>query len=357
MSGDNRGLGVVFDLSCLGGEGFGPVRYLLSVARAWHELFPHDQLSVVAQTDQIAEQAALLGLDCTTRSNYVLNKLGLGAPTGADVTVVASPTLRTAIGPRGNRLLTCYDFRHVAQPERFSRGTRAFRSALWPRSFRRATGVICISEQTRQELQAITGRIDRVLALGVPPSATGVDPGKPDHGNREGILAICHRENKPPRRAIRLWKQAFPEPRRPPLTIIAGDLAFDVPNEPGLRVVDRLSDQAYHDALRESRVLLFPTDFEGLGVPIIEAQAAGTPVVTTELPTLRQLVGPDYELLPDPDSHDGDLLARLYNDPVYWAECRETLLAAGEVGERSARAGITALRALSPGRRGPDGLP
>ncbi|WP_072530996.1 glycosyltransferase [Bacteroides ilei] len=46
-------------------------------------------------------------------------------------------------------------------------------------------------------------------------------------------------------------------------------------------------------------IVLFPTLFEGLGVPTIEAQAAGKPVITTNKEPMNWVAGPDGALLLD----------------------------------------------------------
>lgn len=48
--------------------------------------------------------------------------------------------------------------------------------------------------------------------------------------------------------------------------------------------------------MRGARALLFPSFVEGYGLPLVEALAAGTPVIASDLPVFRELAGdiPDY---------------------------------------------------------------
>jgi glycosyltransferase involved in cell wall biosynthesis len=58
----------------------------------------------------------------------------------------------------------------------------------------------------------------------------------------------------------------------------------------------RCSDEDVRHLLRGSCALLFPSFVEGYGLPLVEALAAGTPVIASDLPVFRELAGdvPDF---------------------------------------------------------------
>ena len=64
---------------------------------------------------------------------------------------------------------------------------------------------------------------------------------------------------------------------------------------------ERLSDAEMAVLLRESRGLFFPSRYEGFGIPILEAFAAGTLVVASDIPPLRE-VGGNIPIYVDPFS-------------------------------------------------------
>lgn len=63
--------------------------------------------------------------------------------------------------------------------------------------------------------------------------------------------------------------------------------------------VERLSDDELIREYTESDLLVFVSTYEGFGLPIVEAQAAGLPVVTSDLSAMRETAG-DGALLVDP---------------------------------------------------------
>ena len=75
---------------------------------------------------------------------------------------------------------------------------------------------------------------------------------------------------------------------------------------------------------RLATVFVFPSQYEGFGLPPLEAMACGTPVVTSNVSSLPEVVG-DAAVLVDP--HDGEAIAaglsRILDDPAFANELRE----------------------------------
>ena len=69
----------------------------------------------------------------------------------------------------------------------------------------------------------------------------------------------------------------------------------------GVRLVDYVSDEELPGLYRGADVFVFPSRFEGFGMPVVEAMACGTPVVCSSHPSLDDAAG-DAAIRVDPES-------------------------------------------------------
>jgi glycosyltransferase involved in cell wall biosynthesis len=71
----------------------------------------------------------------------------------------------------------------------------------------------------------------------------------------------------------------------------------------GDRVIEvgALDDRGLAEILANARALLFPSFAEGYGIPLVEALAAGVPVIASDLPVFREIGQGVPELLPPDD--------------------------------------------------------
>jgi len=65
----------------------------------------------------------------------------------------------------------------------------------------------------------------------------------------------------------------------------------------------RLSDQQLAEFYRGADALLFPSLYEGFGLPVIEAMSCGLPVITSNSTSLKEIAG-DAALLVNPNNID-----------------------------------------------------
>jgi glycosyltransferase involved in cell wall biosynthesis len=145
---------------------------------------------------------------------------------------------------------------------------------------------------------------ERMIAEGVAPDkVTVVTPSRPDPGlpleDREDFLFFAGRfvAEKGVGTLLQAWAQTSTDMR----LVIAGDgpLLGDVESaaaaDSRINYVGFLEEDEMVDYMRRAEALLFPSEwYEGLGIIIVEAFAAGTPVIASDVGNFTEFIVPGY---------------------------------------------------------------
>jgi glycosyltransferase involved in cell wall biosynthesis len=166
------------------------------------------------------------------------------------------------------------------------RKDRAVFKAVVPRAVRKADAVLTISERSKADIVAAYGiPEDKVTStpLGVDPIFT---PGPGEPGDYLLVVgAVTPRKNP--------LAAAFAAQRLGKRLIVAGPIKDEALADKLRALGAELRGYVTKDELvrlyRGAEVLLFPSRYEGFGLPPLEAMACGTPVVCSPDPALREL--------------------------------------------------------------------
>jgi glycosyltransferase involved in cell wall biosynthesis len=196
----------------------------------------------------------------------------LSALSGIDV--LHCPTYYAPLRPRVPTVVTVHDLAALRRPEWFPRWTRTYAPRVVPQMIRAATRVIAVSEFTAREVETVL-RVPRERVRVVP---NGVDAAfTPDGPRADGdyVLAVGTLEpRKNLRRTIEATRRLGIELR------VVGDRGWGGV-EPGIGWLGRVGDDELARLYRGARCLVYPSLYEGFGIPVAEALACGTPVVTS----------------------------------------------------------------------------
>jgi glycosyltransferase involved in cell wall biosynthesis len=227
---------------------------------------------------------------------------------------------------------------------------RVYLRSVLPPALRQAAAVLVPSETTRNDLlrlysmEGLPARV-HVIPEGLPPA---VDPGPLPDGLEPGfVLAVGTvepRKNYP--RLLAAYRQlrgrALPiiingRPGVPQLVIAGrpgwayGDTLLRIQAEPGVRYLGHVDEPTLESLYRSASVLVFPSLYEGFGLPLLEAMGHGVPAVVGAAGALPELAL-------------GAALSVNAEDPTAIAGALERLLAdeslrskLGEEGRRRAR--------------------
>jgi glycosyltransferase involved in cell wall biosynthesis len=274
-------------------------------------------------------------------------------------------------------VLTIHDLAFHRFPETAPMATRRWLGRLGS-ALREASQVIVVSERTRADLSEAYPAAAARLADRMTVVPLGVDPAVFRTADPAAVEAVRGRfaidgpvllslGGIEPRKNLPALLDAFaalPEAVRPVL-VIAGPVAPWNPEgwalvRPALEALPRtvrervvvtgyVSEEEKVALLGGAEALVYPSLYEGFGLPVIEAMACGTAVLTSNVGALPETAG-DAALLVDP--HDTEEIAagieRLLTDDAL----RDRLREAGRVRAASFSWDETARRTAEVLRRG-----
>ncbi len=210
----------------------------------------------------------------------------VGLPRAArGVDVLHCPTFRAPLRSRVPLVVTVLDLAVLRHPELFNTWNRTYSRLTVPRVVRAARRVIAISEFTKQELvELLAVDPDRVTVIGVPPPSSLTADGPRAEGDY--VLAIGTIE---PRKNLERAAEAAARVGVELRVVGAPGWGGVSPN--GVRWLGEVDDDELARQLRGARALVYPSLYEGFGIPILEAMSVGTPVVTSRGGATEEVAG------------------------------------------------------------------
>lgn len=320
-----RTLRIGFDAHAAGAQKTGNERFIVNLLRALPEVCDHQIVALVPDT-HAAEALSVQGL----ADSIAIERFVPGHPLARHLWSLGSASRELdalVVQYAGPLMVHCptfhvvHDASFATHPEWFPLRERLWMQRLIPWSIRRGAGVITVSETARDEL---------IGALGLDPALVhvardGVDPIFSPDGDRREPSFIAVGANGP-RKNLGVISEAV-------LRLRAGGVdapfVYAGPDEPPTEAtaLGYLADEELAAWVRGAIALVYPSRYEGFGLPPLEAMASGTPALVADIPVMHEVCG-DAAIFIDPD------------DPGAWAEAMTAIATEGETRSRYSAAGL-----------------
>jgi glycosyltransferase involved in cell wall biosynthesis len=320
---------VVIDADVLGRRRTGDETYFAALLRELAPLADEERLAAVTRRPDLVPEG-IEPLELPARSQSL--RMAYALPRLLNRLRPALTHFNYVIPPRyrGRSVVTVHDLSFEHMPWVMGRRDRMLFRKFVPASARRADRVLAVSEQTKRDL---------TKHYAIPENKIVVTP--------NGVDPVFHPNGGAPERPPYVLFVGGIQPRKDPLTAIEalalldGDLSLVVVGaekrggEEVRRTVKRLglerrvelAGHVDHEELaglyRGAACLVFPSRYEGFGLPVLEAMASGTPVVAAAAGAVPEVAG-DAAILVEPGDPEAiaDGVRRAFSE-------RERLVAAG----------------------------
>ncbi|WP_456697810.1 glycosyltransferase [Aeromicrobium sp. P5_D10] len=275
---------------------FGGIRtYVEHLLAKWSEAFPEDELHVIVPIGSSLPTAGHVRHEIAVRRPASIGRplaqtkslRRLTRQLNSDAVLATLPST-TVLKPGRPMAVVLYDLRHELRPEQFSRKRRILRRISYSRGYQLADGIISISQRSLDDLHerhpSTRATPSAVAHLGADhveqwPSPAGVGP----------CVTFAHHTNKNVGLLVDGWSELVRRggdvppllmlgvPRSQQDELIAQLTAQDL-NE-YVQLAPFLPEDRFQQVMAEAEMVVFPTDFEGFGLPVVEGMLLGSPVV------------------------------------------------------------------------------
>ena len=315
------------------GEVGGSETYLCRILDGIAAGYPSERITLFTSNEndaclkgryQMFSQFAFKRIPCTAsrRSERILKEQIL-LPRAVNISgadVLWSPGYTACLFSPVPQVVTIYDMQYKTFPEDLTLPARIATDVLVRLAVQRCEGILTISNFSKQEILKYTAaRPERIIVTHLASHPHHPADGPNPAGDKPYILSVA---NSYPHKNLHQLVDAFVmlEDRIPHNLVIVGRArlgeerlrqAINRLKNPGrvLRL-SGVSSDALDSLYAAAEVFVFPSLYEGFGLPVLEAMSAGTPVITTRKGSLPEAGGQ----------------AAMYYDPADTSELAKVIL-------------------------------
>ena len=222
-----------------------------------------------------------------------------------------------------NRIVTVHDLAIYVNPAWFSQSYSFYYRLVMPVYTRRSKKVITVSEFSKKEIMKMTGiPDDKITVIHSAVSDTiSEHPSRPTIKSDPYILILASLDpRKNMARLVEAYKLAGIE--KDIKLVLAGksDPVFNMKlsKDIRLRSIGYIPDEALASLYQNAALFIYPSLYEGFGLPPLEAMALGCPVILSDIPVFREIYGDAAHFVDPYDTGSiRDGILRVLKDELY----------------------------------------
>jgi len=191
------------------------------------------------------------------------------------------------------QIVSIHDLAFLKDKKWFSSSFRRWYRYLIPRLIKKSPAIVTVSDFIKDEMVdtfAIKPSKIHVVPNGVPEMV--FDSERPFPFPYLLLTGVYNR-----RKNAAFIMNQLPEIKKIPLHIVglgSDDTIYrntEWPEDSHLHILNYVEDRRYYTLMKHAEAVVFPTEYEGFGIPVLESLLLGTPVLVSDMPFYRRSFG------------------------------------------------------------------
>ncbi|OWV17543.1 glycosyltransferase family 1 protein [Fibrobacter sp. UWB3] len=235
-----------------------------------------------------------------------------------------------------NKLSTIHDITYIRYPQTFSKSFRYFYKVIIPLVLKTSRHVFTVSNFSKQEISGYYQISNENISVIYNAVDQAFHQQLDENLKKENyLLAVSSvKENKNFGMILKAYKEASKKINNLKLFIV-GDLKNNnfsnidlniFVKHPGIKFLGRVNDSQLIKLYSNAIAFLFPSLYEGFGIPVLEAQSCACPVIASNVSSLPEVLSNSADLINPQNTND---FIKAIHNIVSNVEHRNALIEAG----------------------------
>ena len=235
-----------------------------------------------------------------------------------------------------NKCTTLHDITFIRYPRTYSKAFRYFYQALIPLVLKSSKHIYTVSEFSKAEISSYYRIPNQKISVVYNAVSRNFHPQSNESLNKEKyLLAVSSvKESKNFEMIVKAFDGVAEQFKGLKLFIV-GDLksgSFSridlnaLTSNPQIKLLGRVNDSELVEVYSNAIAFLFPSLYEGFGIPVLEAQACKCPVIASNVASLPEVLGDSADLV---DPHSVEDWVQAISNIVTNSDYRNKLIESG----------------------------